>query len=762
MQIGVLTILASIALGLIAAAHRLRVNSRLNSQKALDEIGDARRRGSHKAQLQVPFIDLTRCIGCGSCVAACPEDQVLAILHGQAKVVHGARCVGHARCAEACPVEAIAVTIDDAENRRDLPALNEDLGAVNVPGLFLAGEVTGHALVKNATGQGITAGKAVASYLRNAAPSRQTGEEQPYDLCIVGVGPAGLACALQAKSENLHFIAIDREDVGGAVARYPRRKLVMTEPVKLPLEGSLQGSLKSAVRNAEIVKEDLVDAWLEIAERHDLPIVTGVTLNSLAQAPDNTFILQTDGAPIRTRTVVLALGRRGTPRKLGVPGEELAKVTYQLLEAAAYQHRRLLVVGGGDSAVESAVTLSRQPGNHVTLSYRKSDFFRIKSRNERSLQEAKHAGQLTVLTESVIKEIQPTRVKIMTNAGSRWIANDEVFVFAGGIPPFQLLEQCGVSFDPADRPAPRATLEQGPGLRRALLAGAISALLTLLWVGLYWRYYSLGEVERFASELHQFLRPSGTAGLAFGIAACVLLLVNLSYLIRRSTIGRSIPGTLRNWMSCHLLTGICALLFASLHAALAPRATLGGRAWIAMLVVVLAGVIGRYLYAFVPRAANGQESTRAQALAQLNEITRSQANLSSLGARMQKDILSLTRGQWRNAFHQRLLSLVASRLRFTRQARSWKALALELGVQKSEYEVLRETTWRAFRATVMAHHFEEVRALLASWRYLHRWLALLLLLLVALHIRVALRYANLGPALNPLQEATLKQAGRDQ
>ncbi|MCY3001805.1 MAG: NAD(P)-binding domain-containing protein [Planctomycetota bacterium] len=369
-------VICVLVLALVSRRHEL-----VSMSRTVEERVEAKTRGSDKARLQYPVPDLSRCIGCGICVSACPEDGVLELVHGQALVVHGARCVGHGRCASECPVGAIALTLGDLSERRDIPALNDSLESATQPGLFLAGEVTGYALVRTA----ISHGSAVASEIAKRCAALGPRPAGVLDLVIVGAGPAGLSCALQSRIDGLEFVVVEQEQLGGTVAQYPRRKLVMTQPVDLPGYGQLD--------RASYTKEELIDIWHDIVRLLELPVRCGVTFLGTSRLADGTFVVRTSTGELRARNVCLALGRRGSPNKLGIPGEERQKVAYALLDAHSYNDRDILVVGGGDSAIEAAVGLAEQPGNRVTLSYRREQFFRIKPRNEAAVSQAVAAGR---------------------------------------------------------------------------------------------------------------------------------------------------------------------------------------------------------------------------------------------------------------------------------------------------------------------------------------------------------------------------------
>ncbi len=727
----------------------LRRRSELNEMsQRISDLAEAKDKGSHKARLQYPHIDLSRCFGCGTCVRACPEEGVLDLVHGQSVVIHGARCVGHGLCAKECPLGAIDITLGNLKNRSDIPALTEKLEVTDVSGLFLAGEVTGYALIRTAISHGTAVVDEVANRIRSTQGSRNGRSKAQngnvLDLCVVGSGPAGLAAALQAKAHNLRFLALDQEVLGGTVAKYPRRKLVMTQPVALPLYGKLKRTSYS--------KEELMELWGNLVSKYQLPIHTGQEFLGLEKTSDGNFLVKTSKGEHQSRFVCLALGRRGTPRKLGVPGEDLPKVTYNLIDAQSYQGRRLLVVGGGDSAIEAALGLSEQPGNHVTLSYRKAAFFRIKARNETRLAEARQKGTLECIFASEVEEITPTAVRIRVKSEAekpveRVLDNDEMFIMAGGIPPFKLLEASGVSFDPADRPSPPPLVEKGTGLIKALLMALGLAYAALAWVLAFEDYYALSETKRPESPLHEMLRPVSVLGLSCGAVATLLILVNLGYLVRRSRWGQWIPGSMRGWMTSHVVTGILVLLLVLIHGAMAPHNTVGGHAYAALASLIVTGAIGRYFYSFVPRAANGKELA-------LDELSSCLAAESADWDRYGRDFGEQTRQaihtlvaavKWESNFFQRLSALFTTQRQQREALRRLRGQGCRQGLSAGQIDRLLALARRAYRTALWSAHYEDLRALLASWRFLHRWVALLMVLLAAAHIIAALRYGRVIP-----------------
>ena len=425
--------LANLAFGTILLSALWVQVRRFRRREAGARVAVVRARASGAAPLaQHPRIDAFRCIGCGACADACPEGRVLAVVAGKAALVEPTRCIGHGLCADACPVGAIEIVTAPPGLKADTPLLSPEF-ETNVPGLFVAGELGGLALIKNAVRTGRQCTDTVARRLASRQLRRPTGG---LDLCIVGAGPAGLSAALRAHELGLRYVLLEQASLGGSVAKYPRHKLVLTSPMELPLYG--------AFKQLEIRKEALLGLWQRIARETRLAVRTQQRVEHVSRDPDGVFTVTTTDERWQSAAVVLAIGRRGTPRTLDVPGEELPKVMYDLLDAESYRRKRILVVGGGDSAIEAALGLAHQPGNEVTLSYRRGAFSRLKARNEQRIADAIRRKHVTVLFESMPLAVKQTSVSLDVRGARRELPNDFVWVFAGGTPPTAFLERVGV------------------------------------------------------------------------------------------------------------------------------------------------------------------------------------------------------------------------------------------------------------------------------------------------------------------------------
>jgi thioredoxin reductase/Pyruvate/2-oxoacid:ferredoxin oxidoreductase delta subunit len=440
---------------LLIVRHIRRMNRREAAARAAAERGKLRSDGP---QAQHPHIDATHCIGCGACVDVCPEGDVLAVIAGRAAIVNGHKCIGHGLCAEACPVGAITIVMASPSVGADMPQRTPQY-ETNIPNLYIAGELGGLALIKNAVNEGRDCVDTIAARLFSIKRGRSVAGVA--DVCIVGAGPAGISASLRAIEKKLSYLTLEQEEFGGTVAKYPRQKIVMTSPVEFPLYGKFN--------KLQISKEDLIKFWQKVHGRAGLKVQTQEKVESINREPDGTFTIATSKGRYRSWTVVLALGRRGTPRKLGVPGEERGKVMYGLIEAEAYTDAKILVVGGGDSAVEAAMGLAHQRGNRVTLSYRKDSFSRIKERNTQKLPEYTKNGRLQIVFNSQPVEIGERTVRLDIAGTVREIPNDYVWVFAGGTPPSEFLKVIGVQVGPKDLTAEAGAEAKLSGTRQ--LAG---------------------------------------------------------------------------------------------------------------------------------------------------------------------------------------------------------------------------------------------------------------------------------------------------
>lgn len=418
-------LLAAIVVGYVRRQRRIDARHRRVQEEAMAA-------GMTEPASLHPLIDASKCLGCGACVKACPEQphhEVLGLIGGKAVLVGPTDCIGHGACKVVCPFDAITLVFGTERRGLDIPVLKPTFES-NVPGIYVAGELGGMGLIKNALMQGQQALEAIA----------KSGSKRPgaLDVLIIGAGPAGLAASLAAKKMGLSYQTVEQDSLGGAVFQYPRGKLVMTAPVDLPIVGKVQ------FRNTS--KEELLKFWTDACKRHDLKIRYRERVESM-ENKGGAFHVRTSTQQYIAATVLLAIGRRGTPRKLGVPGEELPKVVYRLIDPEQYRGQQVMVVGGGDSALEAAASIAELGDTSVMLSYRGEAFQRAKKRNRERVDQASIQGRLKVLLNSQIREIRPDEVVLKQSGQEMRVSNDAVIVSAGGILPNDFLRSIGIEVE---------------------------------------------------------------------------------------------------------------------------------------------------------------------------------------------------------------------------------------------------------------------------------------------------------------------------
>lgn len=403
--------------------RRNSAKSRTNEEKILK----AQELGFHEPVSLHPVVDVDSCIGSGACVAACPEHDILGIVNGRATTINASRCVGHGACFHACPVQAISLCIGTEKRGVELPHVSAEF-ETSIPGLFIAGELGGMGLIKNAVEQG----KQAIQYLSKRISKSSKAK---YDVIIVGAGPAGISATLSSAKMKLRYLTLEQDSLGGTVFNFPRAKIVMTSPMDLPLYGK--------VKLSETSKTELLNLWYSVLGKNNIKINEHEKVESIEKLDDH-FIVKTSKDIYTSNGVLLSIGRRGSPRKLGVPGEEKEKVSYRLLEPELVHDQNVLIVGGGDSAVESALLLSDQ-GNHVSLAYRGDTFSRLKPKNLEKIETAANTKVIKVYFNSNVKEILDNKVILQVEDLEKEISNDLVYIFAGGELPTKFLEKVGIS-----------------------------------------------------------------------------------------------------------------------------------------------------------------------------------------------------------------------------------------------------------------------------------------------------------------------------
>jgi len=377
-----------------------------------------------------PKIDASKCVGSGACVSVCPEGNVIGMINGKAHLINPTKCIGHGVCKTACPLDAIALVFGTEKRGVEIPDINPDF-QTNVNGIYIAGELGGMGLIRNAVEQGKQAINEIAKSITEYDPSL-------FDVIIIGAGPAGIAASLTAKERNLNYKTIEQDSLGGTVAHFPKGKIVMTAPAILPLVGEMPFT--------ETTKEVLVNYFETIEKENDLIIDYQTRMEDILEE-ENGFVVKTNTQDYKTKKILLTIGRRGTPRKLGVKGEDKPKVVYRLIDPVQYRDQHVLVVGGGDSALEAALSIADENNTVVSLSYRSESFGRAKQKNRENIEKAQKEKRINVYFSSLINEIKDEFVEITQQDKHFKIKNDAIIVCAGGLPPTPMLKKMGITVE---------------------------------------------------------------------------------------------------------------------------------------------------------------------------------------------------------------------------------------------------------------------------------------------------------------------------
>ncbi|HEU4383936.1 MAG TPA: NAD(P)-binding domain-containing protein [Anaeromyxobacteraceae bacterium] len=728
------------AAGLLAAVQvlRLRVRQRRDARVLEEKVS----KNLHIPRSLHPVIDTTICIGSLSCLKACPEGDILGIVDGTSRLVHADHCIGHGKCAAECPVDAIKLVMGTAERGVDLPEVDEFFESSRF-GVHVVGELGGMGLIRNAIAQGLQ----VAQRLAKVLPR---GSREATDVAIVGAGPAGLATAFGLRAAGRSFRLLEQGTLGGTIAHYPRQKVVMTEPVEIPLYGR--------VGKKVIKKEELLATWQKAIAKGDIAVEEGVKVEAI-DGEDGKFVVRTSKGSVATRKVVLATGRRGTPRRLGVPGEELTKVAYSLTDPDQYDGTRVLLVGGGDSALEAAIQLAEESRAEVTLSYRGESLARAREANRKKVEVLQARGRIRLLLPSEVKSIAPKEVELVHAGRPLRIHNDFVLVLVGGELPLEFLQKAGVGmrrYFGEQLGAKKGELE--PGVARPSAEGQearkpwrpllLYGLLGLSIIGFLafkgWEYYPLSPVERLRSPLHKLLKPAGAWGHGVGIVATCFMLSNFMYAVRKRWRALKGWGQIRDWLNFHMFVGFMSPLVIAFHAAFRSNNLLATGTAVALCVVVLTGIIGRFIYGLVPSTEGRVEEL--EVLAGRFDRLRERAQPVLAEARDPvplRALLSLAAGKApRIPLPLLAVWLPMSSLRLRLRLRRVQRLVMD-GERRAR---LRDSLLRLNRLRFQIGFYEGLRRLLRGWRLFHASLATFLVLVIAAHIGVSL-YLGYGATL---------------
>lgn len=692
-----------------------------------------------------PVIDPDVCIGSGSCIQACPEGQILGLINGVATLVNASSCIGHGRCAAECPVSAIKLVFGSAERGVDLPEIDGSFETSRA-GVYIVGELGGMGLIKNALTQGLQVAARVRAALGSSVRRGQgqgqgqgQGDDEIVDLAIVGAGPAGIAAAVGARAAGLSYALLEQDTVGGAIAHYPRHKVVMTEAVNLPFHGKFGRPFMAKEDLLATLERVIADAGIEVHERAKVVSIDG-------QAGD--FLVTSSRGVLRARRVVLAIGRRGTPRQLGVPGDELAKVTYRLIDPSQFQGKRVLVVGGGDSALEAAAMLADQTSAEIGIVHRGPQFGRGRALNRQKLEALRASGRVRAFMSSEVAAVEPAAVHLTTGGATTTVPNDFVIACLGGEVPGEFLKSVGVDIrrHRGDRAMANPTFAGEPSSpgdeRLASTTLAVVGVAILVFLGVAGgRYYTLPDLLRYRSPQHALMKPSGSWGHGIGILATAVMLLNFVYPIRKRARWLKRRGAIAPWLRFHVFVGILTPPVILFHSAFRWGNPLATATYVSLVIVVVTGLCGRFIYGlFRVDAEDGKRAAELRGrlqpvLAALGSLPGLEMDLERSAALAQLSALAEAPGAMPASLGQLLWRMPAA------------AWTLRRTIRQLEPWFVDGRAFPAFRAQLIDLRRRDVKLrfhrgfkrLMHGWRIFHVTLSLVLLGLIGAHIWISLR-----------------------
>lgn len=740
----------------IAAARSWQLRRR--EQKTVQKLESVKKIGYVIPPTLHPIIDPNLCIASGSCTRACPQgNDVVGLVNGCGALINPNHCIGHGECAVECPVGAIRLVFGTSERGVDIPHLTPKFES-NVKGIYIAGELGGMGLIANAVRQATQAMNNIRASIGSIAGDL-LAEGGLVDVAIIGAGPAGLSAALCATEHKLTYRILEKEPTfGGAILHYPRKKLVLTEPVTLPLLGhQLPRTL---------VKEDLLKLWQDAVAKFKVEIEHGTTVEDIRRESDGFFRLKTNKGEVLARKVLLCVGRRGMPRKLGVQGEESEKVTYTLRDPEEYAGRHVLVIGAGDSALEAACTLAEETNATVSLSYRGASVSRAKPANVARLNENIQSGRLRAIWSSEAQDIQAEHVVLKVNGALESLRNDDVLIFAGGTLPTEFLTKVGVKMErhhgeELAEPVALQTAEvfgrieaqrksmnlqhkhvhdDAGGLRRLLRVllpvVGVALILGILTIG--GEYYFAPEEIRDANEsLHPYA-PSGIWGQTVGVLALFFMLTNFTYYIRKEYTWLKGWGSIHVWMQIHVFSGLLTGVVAIIHSCLFARNLFAVALYLSLGIVVLTGVIGRYIYGFVPLDPRGRPLAHA-ALVSLSAKKAEEFGGLFQHLAVTAQVNEILAGKGEAAAESLSLGALIVRLAWVWPARYLQLRRLMRLARTELKDAQRLADFDEYASNMLKMRFQmdymaPLKRLLGLWRSSHAILAVFLIILIMIHV----------------------------